>query len=126
MIVEAFVSCLDGRGLGTPGKDIFAHAMPQDAKSAIMIAAPTSGIAVDAELTDFFLDSMVVVIRETSLEAAQRKAKKIMDVMPIMHEEHAGVSFRFIRPMTLPIPYPRNSAALYEVGIPVEFAAHLL
>ncbi|HGL3854464.1 TPA: minor capsid protein [Klebsiella aerogenes] len=126
MFVEGLAMYLVKMGIGKAGSDIFVDAMPQSVKNAIMVTSSTSGIAVDDELRGFFLDSMLVVVRDVSLPAAQKKMKTISDLLPADNITSNDVFFRMLRPMTLPIVYPRNDGALFEIGLPVEFAGYML
>jgi hypothetical protein len=126
MFVEGLAMYLAGKRVGKAGSDIFIDAMPQSVKTAVMVTSGTSGISVDDELRGFFMDSMLVVVRDVSLSAAQKKMKVINDLLPADNITSNGVFFRMLRPMTLPIVYPRNDGALFEVGLPVEFAGYML
>ena len=77
MFVEGLALYLAKMGIGKVGSTIFADAMPQDAKSAVMVTSPTSGIEVDHELAGFYMDSMLIVVRDISLSAAQRKMQSV-------------------------------------------------
>lgn len=100
--------------------------MPQNVKSAVMVTSATSGISVDAELRGFYFDSMLIVVRDISLASAQKKMQVINDLFPVDNVTSKSVFFRMLRPMTLPIVYPRNDGALFEIGLPVEFAGYML
>lgn len=124
MFVEALALYLVKMGIGTTGKTVFADSMPADVKSATMVTSPTSGIAVDSELQGFYLDSMLIVVRDVSLSAAQKRMKTISDLFPLTDVTTSDVVFKMIRPLTLPIVYPRDDGALFEVGLAVEFAGY--
>ncbi|HDC4343477.1 TPA: hypothetical protein O8L42_004460 [Klebsiella quasipneumoniae] len=126
MFVEGLAMYLAGKGVGKAGSDIFIDAMPQNVKSAVMVTSATSGIAVDDELRGFYLDSMLIVVRDISLASAQKKMQVINDLFPVDNVTSKSVFFRMLRPMTLPIVYPRNDGALFEIGLPVEFAGYML
>lgn len=126
MFVEGLAMYLAKMGIGKAGSSIFADAMPQDVKSAVMVTSPTSGIEVDDELRGFYMDSMLIVVRDTSLSAAQRKMQSINALLPVESVTSNGVFFKMLRPMTLPVVYPRNDGALFEIGLPVEFAGYML
>ncbi|EOD9050082.1 minor capsid protein [Klebsiella quasipneumoniae] len=124
MIVEQFATLLEKKGVGKVGKTIFANAMGAEVKSGVMVV--TTGIEIDGDLHDFYQDNMIVVVRDASIGAAMKRADLIMAALPMWDEEEAGVRFRYVRPLNLPTLFPRNDASLFEVGISVEFAAHLL
>ncbi|WP_256682402.1 minor capsid protein [Klebsiella grimontii] len=126
MFVEGLALYLAGKGVGKVGSTIFADAMPQDAKSAVMVTSPTSGIEVDHELSGFYMDSMLIVVRDASLSAAQRKMQAVSALLPVEDVESGGAFFKMLRPMTLPVVYPRNDGAMFEIGLPVEFAGYML
>lgn len=126
MFVEGLAMYLVGKGVGKAGSDIFIDAMPQSVKSAVMVTSATSGIQVDDELRGFYFDSMLIVVRDVSLATAQKRMKAISDFLPVDNITSKGVFFRMLRPMTLPIVYPRNDGALFEIGLPVEFAGYML
>lgn len=126
MFVEGLALYLAKMGVGKVGSTIFADAMPQDAKSAVMVTSPTSGIEVDHELSGFYMDSMLIVVRDASLSAAQRKMQVVSALLPAEGVSSGGVFFKMLRPMTLPVVYPRNDGAMFESGLPVEFAGYML
>ncbi|EOT8576732.1 hypothetical protein ACNEMA_004610, partial [Shigella sonnei] len=45
---------------------------------------------------------------------------------PVEETESGEVYFRLVRPMAMPVVYPKNDGSLIEAGIPVEFAGYLL
>lgn len=124
MFVEQLATLLAKNGVGVLGKTIFANTLNADVKSGVMVT--TTGINIDWELRDFYQDTMYIVIRDVSVTAANKVADKVMSLLPIEDTEIDNVKFRFIRPLNLPTIFPRNDASLYELGISVEFAAHLL
>lgn len=126
MFVEGLALYLAKMGIGKVGSTIFADAMPQDAKSAVMVTSPTSGIEVDQELAGFYMDSILIVVRDISLSAAQRKMQSVSLLLPTREIASGSVFFRMLRPMTLPVVYPRNDGAMFEIGLPVEFAGYML
>ncbi|HDK6816048.1 TPA: hypothetical protein MXD02_004609 [Klebsiella pneumoniae] len=126
MFVEGLALYLAKMGVGKVGSTIFADAMPQDAKSAVMVTSPTSGIEVDHELAGFYMDSVLIVVRDISLSAAQRKMQIINAHLPAKEISSGSVFFKMLRPMTLPVVYPRNDGAMFEIGLPVEFAGYML
>ena len=125
MFVEALAMYLVQMGIGKVGTTIFADSMPQDVKSATMVTSPTSGISVDDELRGFYMDSMLIVVRDVSLSAAQKKMRAISDLFPVEDVSSESVYFRILRPMTLPIVYPRDDGALFEMGLAIEFAGYM-
>ncbi|HHT4259126.1 TPA: hypothetical protein ACTYZB_004793 [Klebsiella variicola] len=126
MFVEALAMYLAKMGIGKAGSNIFAENIPQDVKSAVMVTSPSSGIAVDYELRDFYMDAMLIVVRDVSVSLAQKKMQTINALLPAQNITSNGVFFKMIRPMTLPVVYPRDDGALIEVGLAVEFAGYML
>lgn len=126
MFVEGLALYLAKMGVGKVGSTIFADAMPQDVKSAVMVTSPTSGIEVDHELTGFYMDSVLIVVRDISLSAAQKKMQSVSAHLPTEEISSGSVFFKMLRPMTLPVVYPRNDGAMFEIGLPVEFAGYML
>ncbi|MEX1716932.1 hypothetical protein WMQ05_24480, partial [Escherichia coli] len=62
----------------------------------------------------------------SSITTTVEKANKIIEMFPVEETESGGVYFRLVRPMAMPIIYPKNDGVLIEAGIPVEFAGDLL
>ena len=110
MFIEAFASLMQKAKIGTLGTDIFCHYM----------------IAIDHELKGFYHDSFTVIVRNATITKAVAKANKIMDMFPVEETVSDGVYFRLVRPMSMPITYPKNEGSLIEAGIPIEFAGYLL
>lgn len=126
MFIEAFASLMEKAKLGKVGSDIFCHYMPANVKSGVLLINPNTGISIDHELQGFYHDSFTVIVRNATITKAVAKANKIMDMFPIEETESGGVYFRLIRPLAMPITYPKNDGALIEAGIPIEFAGYLL
>ena len=110
MFIEAFASLMQKAKIGTVGTDIFCHYMPANVKSGVLLVTPNTGITIDHELKGFYHDSFTV----------------IMDMFPVEETVSEGVYFRLVRPMSMPITYPKNEGSLIEAGIPIEFAGYLL
>lgn len=126
MFIEAFASLMQKAKIGKVGTDIFCHFMPANVKSGVLLINPNSGIGIDHELQGFFYESFTIIVRNATITKTMEKANKIMDMLPVEEIESEGVHFRLVRPMTMPITYPKNDGALIEAGIPVEFAGYLL
>ncbi|WBM72997.1 minor capsid protein (plasmid) [Buttiauxella sp. WJP83] len=126
MFIEAFASLMQKAKIGTVATDIFCHHMPANVKSGVLLINPNTGISIDHELHGFFHDSFTIIVRNATITKAMEKANKIMAMFPIEETESDGVYFRLVRPMTMPIAYPKNDGSLIEAGIPIEFAGYLL
>lgn len=126
MFIEAFANLMQKAKVGTVGADIFCHYMPANVKSGVLLINPNTGINIDHELKGFFYDSFTIIVRNSTITKTLEKANKIMDMFPVEETESEGVYFRLVRPMTMPITYPKNDGALIEAGIPIEFAGYLL
>ncbi|ENO7467585.1 hypothetical protein ACB435_004112 [Enterobacter hormaechei] len=126
MFIEAFANLMQKAKVGTVGADIFCHYMPANVKSGILLINPNTGINIDHELKGFFYDSFTIIVRNSTITKTLEKANKIMAMFPVEETESEGVYFRLVRPMTMPITYPKNDGALIEAGIPIEFAGYLL
>ncbi|EKL0077514.1 hypothetical protein PP671_000149 [Escherichia coli] len=126
MFIEAFASLMQKAKIGTVGTDIFCHYMPANVKSGVLLVTPNTGITIDHELKGFYHDSFTVIVRNAAITKAVAKANKIMDMFPVEETVSEGVYFRLVRPMSMPITYPKNEGSLIEAGIPIEFAGYLL
>ncbi|EAQ4532544.1 hypothetical protein H9T76_003518 [Salmonella enterica] len=126
MFIEAFASLMQKAKIGVVGTDIFCHYMPASVKSGVLLINPNTGMSIDHELKGFYHDSFTIIVRNSTITRAVSKANKIMEMFPVEEKIADNVYFRLIRPMSMPITYPKNEGALIESGIPVEFAGYLL
>lgn len=126
MFIEAIAGLMQKAKIGTVGTNIFCHYMPADVKSGVLLVNPNTGVKIDHELQGFYHDSCTIIVRNSTITKAVEKANQIMAIFPIEEAESGGVYFRLVRPMAMPIIYPKNEGALIESGIPIEFVGYLL
>lgn len=126
MFVEDFAIFLQQNKLGRIGVDMFVHHLPASVKRGVLVTYPNSGIGIDRELHDFYQDGFTVIVRDTNITAAQTLADRIMALLPARDVDVGKVCFRYIQPLSLPVVFPRDDGAMFEVGIPLEFAGYLL
>ncbi|ELD1608237.1 hypothetical protein HVX40_24280 (plasmid) [Escherichia coli] len=125
MFIEAFASLMQKRGLGKVGTDIFCNYMPANVKAGVLLINPNTGIQIDHELEGFYYDAFTVIVRNSTITKTLEKTNRIMGMFPIIDTESEGVFFRLIRPMSMPVTYPKDEGSLIESGIPIEFAGYL-
>lgn len=126
MFIEAFANLMQKAKIGAVGVDIFCHYMPSNVKSGVLLINPNAGINIDHELRGFYYDSFTIIVRNATMTKTMEKANKIMSIFPVEETVSEGVYFKMVRPMTMPIVYPKNDGALIETGIPIEFAGYFV
>ena len=54
----------------------------------------------------FYHESFTIIVRGSSITTTVEKANKIIEMFPV-ETESGGVYFRLVRPMAMPIIYPK-------------------
>lgn len=113
---------LQSEGLGIQGKTLFINFMPMEAKTAIMLRTPLAGTIIDYELPGYFKTSFIVVSRAPEYVAALNLMKSAMRVLTLDNVDLEQINVKFMRPATLPVPFPVSDGNFYEVQIRFDIA----
>lgn len=108
---------LEFEGLGVQGKTLFINFMPMEAKTAIMLRSPLSGVSIDHELPGYFKSPFMVVVRSPEYTKALDLMREVMLALTLYNEELDGMSVKHMYPTSLPISFPVSDGNFYEVQV---------
>jgi hypothetical protein len=108
---------LEFEGLGVQGKTLFINFMPMEAKTAIMLRTPLSGVEIDHELPGYFKTHFIVVARAPEYVAALDLMKSVMTALTLYDEDVDTINVKYMRPATLPVSFPVSDGNFYEVQV---------
>ena len=124
MILESVAEHLALSGVGEVGKSVFVHFMPHSVKSGIILVSSDSGFSVDPELKNYYRDIFKFVVRAESISEGNNIMRAVLPVMDVEGVTINELTFNFIRPLTLPLPYPRDDSGGYEISCVMEFSCY--
>lgn len=130
LAMEQVAALLAAAGLGTPGKDLFVHRMPDGCPAGLVVLNRLAAQAIDWNLPRYRRDSFQVVARHRLPLEAERLARRAMEALTLFGWRElppAGAVERptavmFIRPRHEPIVYPRSESDLHEASVNYDFA----
>jgi hypothetical protein len=108
---------LEFESLGVQGKTLFINFMPMEAKTAIMLRSPLSGVDIDHELPGYFKSGFMVIVRSPEYTTALAKMQEVMLALTLYNEELDGMSVKCMYPTSLPISFPVSEGNFYEVQV---------
>lgn len=108
---------LEFEGLGVQGKSLFINFMPMEAKKAIMLRSPLTGVDIDHELPGYFRSPFMVVVRSPEYTSALELMREVMLALTIYNQDLDGMSVKHMYPTTLPISFPVSDGNFYEVQV---------
>jgi hypothetical protein len=122
------INCLYNRliaaNLGVEGESLFLHTMPADCRQGILLKMPLTGVVIDYELPGFFCTKVQAIVRAQSQVAGETLAKQVSAALEIrLRSTLAGppdMLVNWLRPLTLPIVYPRSDGNGLEWSINFE------
>lgn len=113
---------LEFEGLGVQGKTLFVNFMPMEAKTAIMLRSPLSGVQIDHELPGYYKCQFMAIVRSPEYTTALARMQEVMLMLTIYNEELDDISVKHMYPVTLPISFPVSEGNFYEVQVNFEIA----
>ncbi len=113
---------LEFEGLGVQGKSLFISFMPMEAKTAIMLRAPLTGVEINHELPGYFKTHFVVVTRAPEYVAALDAMNAVMNALTLYDAELDTINVKYLRPATLPASFPVSDGNFYEVQVRFDIA----
>jgi hypothetical protein len=108
---------LEQAGLGTSGVDLFVGTMPSDVARGIMLIDPLTGHEIDDGMAGFFNTQFQAIVRDPVLERAYETGLAISQALTLNNVEGDGITISWLRPMTLPVNYPRGDAGDIETSV---------
>ena len=113
---------LEFEGLGVQGKSLFINFMPMEAKTAIMLRTPLSGVDIDHELPGYFKTHFIAVTRAPEYVAALDLMKAVMLTLTVYDQDLDSINIKYMRPGTLPVSFPVSEGNFYEVQVRFDIA----
>lgn len=107
------------RSLHISGIDqaVFVHAMPAEVKPAVMVAVGYQGMPVDPEIPGFFKGRIQAVSRGLKSINAEEYAQAVSNALTINETTVGSIFVKYIRPVHLPVPFPRSGGDYYEASV---------
>lgn len=123
MNLDVLSQVITAADLGTLGKDLFQHHMPDAVTEAIMLKEPLAGTTINHDLPGYLKGQIQLVVRSSTNATGDAKANRLLSVLTIHNEAYADkngvflMKIVYLRPRTLPIIYPRTPGNTIEWSI---------
>jgi hypothetical protein len=123
MRVDLLAQYLESKGLGEIGLTIFAHRMPNDCKTGIVVKFSHVGVKVNRNLPGYYRTSdLQVIVRSPDQQSGDRLAKQVSDTLTLYNTDFADgstvvMTIKQMFPLHLPIVYPRLNGEELEFSI---------
>lgn len=108
---------IEQAGLAIPGVDLYVGTLPHDVKRGIMLLDPLTGHEIDDGMRGFFNTQFQAIIRDPVLERAYETGLTVSQILTLNNVEGEGITISWLRPMTLPVSYPRGDAGDIETSV---------
>jgi hypothetical protein len=130
LVMEQVANLLVAAGLGTLGKDLFVHGMPESVPAGLVVLNRVAANDIDYDLPAWRRDGFQVVARHGSPLEAEKLARRVMAALHFHGWRQlapAGAmtvptDVLFIRPRHEPIVYPRSPGDLHEASVNFDYA----
>jgi hypothetical protein len=109
-------------GLGTPGRDLYIGAIPNDVKNAVMIRGPIAGTQIDEGMANYYDSYFTVVVRDPNPDEGYSKAEAIATVLKVDRVEDENIFVLKMNPSSLPVSYPKGVSDEVETSMRVHIA----
>lgn len=117
-LLMAVSDLIQAAGLGALGSDVFIGTIPAEVKGGVMLREPLNGAIIDDGLQGFFNTEFQVIVRDPDPLVGYNRCLAIQQALRVYRMTSAdhGVEISWMRPLTLPISYPRGAADDIEVS----------
>lgn len=126
MRLEDLAGYIQQRGLGTAGKDLFVHEMPDTCKAGVMLMQP-GGSMVNQYMPEWFDTEFRLVVRHTDYTQGITRARQLFRALTLRQEVVLpGMTIRQCLPLNQPAGYRRSVGGFweFEVEFSVVFIDH--
>ena len=107
-------------GEATEGKDIFVNTMPAEVSRGVMLRPPLTGIEIDEGMRGHYSAEFLVIVRDPDAMTGYERAERISKILKARNLTKPGVHYTWLRPMELPVSYPRGDGDEIESVFPVQ------
>ena len=104
-------------GVGIKGKSLFLQMMPAEARRAVMLRLPLSGMRINHELPGYFKGQFQLTVRAQSYEDGRELIEQAIDHLTIANELVEHQQFNYCRPCYLPVAFPLSKGNLVEYTV---------
>jgi hypothetical protein len=124
-ILAIIAKIISDAGLGIEGETLFTHHMVSEVKKGVLIKPPFEGVDVDDYLPGYYVHGFQLIVRAQTYEEGEPYADQLIEAVRIRQETdfvNPGTSdfiaqIKYLRPLKLPIAYPRSDSGDLEWSI---------
>ncbi len=109
------------KGLGVPGRSLFAYAMPDSIAEGLLVTSQVP-IARNPYAHQLFRGEFQVIARGAEHQKLITRLESVSDALTVQGVKMGDMSFRFIFPMNAPLVFPRAESRLLEASVNFQFA----
>lgn len=102
---------------GVDPDTITINSMPSDVQEGAVLLTGYRGMSVDPELPGFHRGPMQLIVRSRLSKRAEEIALTLSDVLTINEQVIADNTFHYVRPLHLPVPFPKSNGDYYEASV---------
>lgn len=120
MNIDAVVTYLQTKGVGTVGTDLFSYRLPETVATGIVLLPKLSGDLIDWNLPGFIRTGFQAVVRHTDHAAGEALIQQVADVLTLGDMTIGDMQIRHMLPLHLPIVYPVSKGDFIELSVNFE------
>lgn len=117
---------IEAAGLGEAGVDLYVGTTPADVVKGLMLVDPLTGHELDEGMRGFVSGEFQMIVRDPDPEDGWARALAISRAISLNNVGDQTVAITWIRPVTLPITYPRGDADTVETSVRFRIGFKLL
>lgn len=121
MNLSSMVEFLQQKGLGVPGQNLFAYAMPDSIAQGLLLTAQMP-IQRDMYVLELYRGEFQVIARGSTHDELIARLNSVSDTLTLQGDVIGTMHFRFIVPMHAPLVFPRAESRLLEASVNFKFA----
>lgn len=115
------VAFMRQKGLGEPGRDLFAYAMPGTVENGLLVTSQVP-VARHPYVKRLIRGEFQVIARGAEHESLIARLESVSDALTVQGVTMGKMNFRFIRAVNVPLVFPRAESRLLEASVNFEFA----
>lgn len=115
------VAFMQTKGLGIPGRTLFAYTMPDSISEGLLVTSQVP-IARNPYAQQLFRGEFQVIARGSEHHALITRLEGVSNALTVQGVKMGDMNFRFIIPLNAPLVFPRAESRLLEASVNFEFA----
>lgn len=109
------------KGLGVPGRNLFAYAMPDNISEGLLVTSQVP-ISRHPYAQQLFRGEFQVIARGAEHQALITRLESVSDALTVQGVKMGDMNFRFIYAINAPLVFPRAESRLLEASVNFQFA----